>query len=260
MRHTPLAAALLGAALLSMPVMEAAAATDFVTLPSTGADIRIRGTTSLTTDPLYVEGFPGLQGYTLADSASWTIQIDEGGGDIEDIGTIFDAVYRHNVDNTLVFATRIDVITIDPPEADLEINYIQRSGYAGYTTAGGWFFPESEDGFRLRSVARTDQFFSNTAATLLNQSAYNANYVTFNTDISIAESNPSSAWYAVKTNATQYAFIDGSLLIHQSEDGEIRNFYFNGLAPVPEPSEYAMIGIGLLMIGGALRRQARKKA
>ena len=151
------------------------------------------------------------------------------------------------------------MITIDPPELDLEINYIQRSGYAGYTTAGGWFFPESEDGFRLRSVARTDQFFSNTAANLLNQSAYNANYVTFNTDISIAEQNPSSAWYAVKTNATQYAFIDGSLLIHQSEDGEIRNFYFNGLAPVPEPSEYAMMGIGLVMLAGVARRRMARK-
>jgi len=251
MRHTKLATALLGASLLLAPALEALA---FQPLPSTGSDIRVLGTNNLNTDPLFVDGFPTLQGYTLADSASWTIQVDEGGGDIEDIGTIFDAVYRNNSDNTLVFATRLDVITIDPPEPDLEINYIQRSGYAGFTTAGGWFFPESGDGFRLRSVARTDQFFSNSPGSLLPDSAYNANYVTFNTDISIAEGNPSSAWYAVKTNATQYAFIDSSMLIHQSEDGEIRNFYFDALAPVPEPGTYVMMGIGLLLTGMALRR------
>lgn len=257
MRNTRLATALLGAALLSLPAIEALAG-DFQTLPSIGADIRIRGTNSQATDPLFIDGFPALQGYTPAASNSSTIQVDEGGGDIEDIGTIFDAVFRHDVDNTLVFATRIEIITEDPPEPDLEINYIQRSGYAGYTAAGGWFFPESGDGFRLRSVARTDQFFSNTAATLLPASAYNANFVTFNTDISIAEANPNSAWYAVKTNATDFAFVDGSLLIHQSEDGEIRNFYFNGLAPVPEPSEYAMVGLGLVVLAGAMRRRARK--
>lgn len=32
------------------------------------------------------------------------------------------------------------------------------------------------------------------------------------------------------------------------------------VTPVPEPSEYAMIAIGLVMVGGALRRQARKTA
>lgn len=32
------------------------------------------------------------------------------------------------------------------------------------------------------------------------------------------------------------------------------------VTPVPEPSEYAMIGVGLLMVGGALRRQARKRS
>jgi len=254
MRHKPLATALLGAALLSMPVLEAAA-NDFVTLPSTGADIRVRGNTNLNTDPLYVEGFPAAQGYTLEDSASWAIQINEG-GTIEDIGTIYDAVYRNNSDSTLVFATRLDVITDNPPEPDLEINIIQRSGYGAFTAAAGWFFPVSEDGFRLRSVARTQQFFSNSAdpGNEVPESAYNANYVTFNTDISIAEGNPSSAWYAVKTNATQYAFVADSMLIHQSEDGEIRNFYFNALAPVPEPGTYAMMGLGLLLTGMALRR------
>jgi hypothetical protein len=257
MRHILLATAVLGAALLAMPAIEAKAG-DFQTLPSAGADLRIRGTNSLATDPLFVDGFPTLQGYTLAASSSSAILVVEDDG-TETLGTIHDAVFRNNVDNTLVFATRLEMITEDPPEPDLEINYIQRSGYGSYTAAAGWFFPDSGEGFRLRSVARTDQFFSNSAGALLPASAYNADFVTFNTDISIAESNPNSAWYAIKTNATQYAFMDGSLLIHQSEDGQIRNFYFNGLAPVPEPSEYAMMGLGMLLLGGVMRRRARKR-
>jgi len=165
-------------------------------------------------------------------------------------------VYRNNTDNMLLFATRLQVFTEDPPEPDLELNHIQRFGFSGYTTAAGWYFPEGDvDGFRLRSVARTSEFFSNTAGTLLSDSAYDANVVTFNTDISIAEGAPNSAWFAIKTNATEFSLLDLGVLVHQDEDGAIRNFGYAGLAPVPEPSEYAMMGLGLVLVAGMMRRR-----
>lgn len=53
MRRTHLSLTMVSACLFTMPAVEAVAG-DFQALPSTGTDIRIRGTNNQATDPLFV--------------------------------------------------------------------------------------------------------------------------------------------------------------------------------------------------------------
>jgi len=255
MRKTPFALALLGASLFAAPSLEALA---FQPLPNTGADIRVFGAQDVFADQLYLgPGWsPITQGYTPVHFGETEIELEG-----EDVGAFYDAVFRNNVDGTLLFGSRVvlfedddDAIVplVEDEEEEFEINHTQRNGFQGFTTAAGWYRETSND-LRLYAVAATSTFFDPSDAALLDSSFYNGNSVTFYSDISVEEGNPLSGWYVVKTNATEFGLV-GTAVLYQAEDGAPKTFTFDAMAPVPEPETYAMMGLGLLMTGLALRR------
>lgn len=259
MRPALMAAALLTAGLLAVPARQA-----FAFQPLPGADIRVLGAQDVFSDQLWLgPGWnPTAQGYTQIYFSETEIELDD-----EDVGAFYDAVFRNNTDGTLLFGSRVVLFEEDDDDDDddvpgeeeeFEINHTQRNGFLGYTTAAGWY-RETPNDLRAYAAAATSTFYNPDESVPLSSSFYNGNSVTFYSDISSEEGNPVSAWYLIKTNATAFA-LTGTAVLYQAEDGAPRIFTFDAAAPVPEPSEYAMIGIGLLMVGGALRRQARKKS
>jgi hypothetical protein len=76
------------------------------------------------------------------------------------------------------------------------------------------------------------------------------------------KSNPTTGWYVLKTNATEFTYLVDAVTIRQapSIDGvspPLRAATFEGFAPVtavPEPETYAMLLAGLGLIGFAARR------
>lgn len=264
MRPTLMATAMLTAGLLAVPASQALA---FQPLPTTGADIRVLGAQIEFFDPLFLGlGWsPTTQGYTQIHFSEQEIELDG-----EDVGTFYDAVFRNNIDGTLLFGSRVvvfeddddddDIVTLaeDEEEEEFELNHTQRNGFLGYTTAAGWYRETSSD-LRAYAAAATSTFYSPADDVPLSSSFYNGNSVTFYSDISAEEGNPVSAWYVVKTNATAFA-LNGTAVLYQAEDGAPKIFTFDAAAPVPEPSEYAMMGVGLLLLGGVMRRRMRKGA
>ncbi len=261
MRNTHFALAMLGASLFAAPAFEAMA---FQPLPTTGADIRVLGAQDVFSDPLFLgPGWnPTAQGYTQIHFSETEIELDD-----EDVGAFYDAVFRNNTDGTLLFGSRVVLFEEDDDDDDdepgeeeeeFEINHTQRNGFQGFTTAAGWY-RETPNDLRAYAAAATSTFYDPTEGAPLNSSFYNGNSVTFYSDISAEEGNPISGWYLVKTNATEFGLV-GTAVLYQAEDGAPKTFTFNAMAPVPEPSEYAMMGIGLLLLGGVMRRRARKIA
>lgn len=261
MRPTLMAAAMLTAGLLAVPAQQAFA---FQPLPTTGADIRVLGAQDVFSDPLFLgPGWnPTANGYTQIHFSEQEIELDG-----EDVGTFYDAVFRNNIDGTLLFGSRVVVFEEDDGDAivnfaeeedEFELNHTQRNGFLGYTTAAGWY-RETPNDLRAYAAAATSTFYDPDESVPLNSSFYNGNSVTFYSDISAEEGNPVSAWYVVKTNATAFA-LNGNAVLYQAEDGAPKIFTFDAAAPVPEPSEYAMMGVGLLLLGGVMRRRMRKGA
>ena len=67
------------------------------------------GTNNQNTDPLFLgDGWtPGANGYALAGPIRESDLMIDDGGDQEEVGEVFDAVWRNTSDNTLLFATRL---------------------------------------------------------------------------------------------------------------------------------------------------------
>lgn len=262
MRPMLMAAAMLTAGLLAVPAQQAFA---FQPLPTTGADIRVLGAQDVFSDPLWLGlGWnPTAQGYTQIHFSETEIELDD-----DDVGAFYDAVFRNNTDGTLLFGSRVVLFEEDDDDDDeevpgeeeeaFEINHTQRNGFLGYTTAAGWYRETPAD-LRAYAAAATSAFYDPDESVPLGSSFYNGNSVTFYSDISAEEGNPISAWYLVKTNATAFA-LTGTAVLYQAEDGAPKLFTFDAAAPVPEPSEYAMMGVGLLLLAGVARRRMRKGA
>lgn len=231
----------------------------FVTLPESGT-LRIVGINNAAVDPLFL-GFdwtPATEGYTQAANRISSVMYDG-----TQIGTFYDYVYR-GADNTLLFASRLEV-DVEEVEADIgvyevEINDILRRGYANYDVSVGWYDSGTGTDMRLQSTAHT----SNGVRTRPTNptDVFDDNVVDFRTDISVAEENPTTGWYVLKTSATEFTDLADAVTIRQapSIDGvspPLRVATLEGFAPVtavPEPETWGMLVAGLGLIGFAARR------
>ena len=249
-------------ALSLMLGLSAHAAHAFVALPESG-DLRIVGVSNAAADPLFL-GFdwtPESAGYTRAARRISSVIYDG-----TDIGTFYDFVYRSTTDSTLLFASRFELdvgeIEIGDLDYETEINDILRSGYANYDVSVGWYAATDED-LRLQSTAHTSNGVRTRPTNPVD--VFDDNVVDFRTDISVEEGNPSTAWYVLKTNATEFTYLADAVSIRQapSLDGvspPLRTATFEGFAPVtavPEPETYAMLLAGLGLIGFAARRRTK---
>ena len=233
----------------------------FVTLPSTGADIRVVGSNNQLTDQLFLgDGWtPGANGYSFVTARDVQFFTDD-----DLIGTFSDAVYRKASDNSLMFATRV---VLNEEEDDTELNLIWRSGFNGFTTAASWY-REIDTDFRAQATASTANVFRANITNPVNMLSalgnYNPDVVGFRRDVSVDEGAPTSGWYVIQTNATNYSLLDDAALFRQlGSESEMRDpvdwslAAYAPTAAVPEPSEYAMLAVGLTFLGFVVQRRRR---
>lgn len=235
----------------------------FVDLPESGT-LRVTGTNNPDTDPLFLgyDWSPADNGYTQVARRISSVIYDG-----MDIGTFYDYVYRYT-DGTLAFASRFTLevgeVEIGDLEYETEINDILRGGFAGYDVSVGWYDSGTDSDFRLQSVAHTSNGVRTRPTNPVD--VFDDNVIDFRTDISVEEGNPTTGWYVIKTNATEFEYLVGAVTIRQapSLDGTsppLRIANFEGFAPVaaiPEPSEYAMFLAGLGMVGFVARRRMNR--
>lgn len=179
------------------------------------------------------------------------------GGD--QIGDVYDFVFRDSRDNTLVFGTRFILGQSAAYADDAELNFMYRYGFVEgstvFSTDVAWLSFSDFD-LRLYNASR-----SNTRA-LLGVPTLDLNAVAFQADINLSEGNPFSGIYLIKTDAQDYKLLNGAIGYYQAgEEGQALLFNsvagFAPTAPVPEPSEYALFLAGLGLIGAAAHRRLR---
>lgn len=164
--------------------------------------------------------------------------------------TIFDYVYRDSVDGKLVFGTRY----MNLVDNDQEVNYLYRQG-AGGNVSTSWTFLSDYD-LRMYQAGQTNDITYNSSV------SYVDGIVRQKADISVSEGNPWSGLYLVKTDAVNYAFGSSAIGFYQAgEEGQaVVGNYINGFiaAPIPEPENYALMMVGLGVVGAAARRRQSK--
>lgn len=91
---------------------------------------------------------------------------------------------------------------------------------------------------------------------------YEAGIVRQKADISVSEGNPWSGLYLVKTDAVNYGLGANAIGYYQAgEEGQsIVGGFMSGFiaTPVPEAETYAMMMLGLGVIGAMVRRQKKQ--
>lgn len=258
----------------------AALAGDFFELPQNGA--LITGANNPNTDRLYLEaqsiatlpgddriftsitynaiatsgGLPravvGSGTLTLLDYiATFDVVLDG-----QEIGHAFDFVFRDSRDDKLVFGMRT-LLGVEPDhQQDAELNFLYRYGFqddtAIYSAAAAWMFTSDFD-LRMYNAGRT------ASTSLTGATPFDADTIRMQSDVNLAEGNPFSGLFLIKTDAERYAIADRAIGFFQAgEEGQprvgvdIRGFV---PAPIPEPSTYAMLLGGLGLLGVVARRR-----
>lgn len=241
---------------------------DFTNVPFTTPDATVvNGANNPAADPLFIEststwvaGFENLVAqtvnYTTTAGGNYTLTLldfhenDDFLLEGEELGDIYDMVYRDSRDNKLVFGTR--VILDNVPES--ELNFISRAGFTGFETDVAWTFSGNTD-LRMYNAARTS------SEDLFGPFAGDEDVVRMKSDVSFEEGNPFSGLYLIKTNAQYYTFAADSIGYVQAgeegqeeSDGSLSGFRASA-TPVPETDTYAMLLAGLGMMGFVARRR-----
>jgi hypothetical protein len=223
---------------------------DIIDLVATSIDYNAIATSG--TLPRAVTGSGTLS--LLAHRITEDVQLDG-----QAIGDIYDFVYRDSRDDKLVFGTRV-LLGLPGQLQNAELNNVFRYGFeengTTFSAAAAWTFMSDFD-LRMYSAARSDKG-------LLQTDLFNPDAISLQSDINLAEGNPYSGLYLVKTDAMYYTVADNSIAYFQAgEEGQpvskgfISGFAPTNMAPIPEPSTYAMLLAGLGMIGAIARRRMR---
>ncbi len=243
---------------------------DFTNVPFTTPDATVvEGATNTAADPLFISststwvaGFENLVAqtinYTTTSGGSYTLSLldfnenDDFLLEGEELGDIYDMVYRDSRDNKLVFGTRVILDEVE----ESELNFISRAGFTGFETDVAWTFSGDND-LRMYNAARTS------SEDLDGPFAGDEDVVRMQADISFEEGNPFSGLYLIKTNAQYYTFAADSIGYVQAgeegqeeSDGSLSGFRASA-TPVPETDTYAMLLAGLGIMGAMVNR--RKK-
>lgn len=171
---------------------------------------------------------------------------------------IYDFVYRDSSDNSLVFATRY----LNREANNEEANYLFRYNYTntpGYQPGVAWMFSSDNDLRMYQAALTTDITFNNSVP-------YVDGVVRQKGDFSVSEGNPWSGLFLVKTDAEYYFYSDDIKAIGFAQAGEegqpVVNGWIGGFVasavPVPEPENYALMMLGLSVIGAMVRRQKKQ--
>jgi hypothetical protein len=175
------------------------------------------------------------------------------------IGDMYDFVFRDSRDDTLVFGSRFRM-GLAGQQPNAELNFIYRYGLeengTAFDVSAAWLSTTNRD-LRMYIAGRT------ASTSLTGAALYDADTVRFQSDLNLAEANPFSGLFLLKTNAEYYTLGSAGIGFYQAgEEGQPRvgNVYA-GFIPtaVPEPSTYAMLAAGLGLLGAvAVRRRNRK--
>jgi hypothetical protein len=264
--------AIAGAALALVSVSSVYAG-GFVDVLNTGA--RTSGSTNNSaTDAFFLTG--GIPS-SWSQQASVTTSVYSPVDNTIQVGNFIDTVWIDATTNQLIIGSYFQLLP-NYPTGNIhggggisEINSIVRTGFADVATvSAAWYFADelysgATGGYRLRDPARSDYQASYNEA---NAAAYlDLDKVAIRTDVSIGENNPNSAIYFLSVDASLYTYEFGSDAIRivqgasSSEGGrQFQEIWLSGfrVAAVPEPSEYALMLIGLGLMGVVARRRKSK--
>ncbi|WP_334106992.1 PEP-CTERM sorting domain-containing protein [Methylobacillus sp.] len=194
------------------------------------------------------------------------------------VGNFIDTVWIDATTNQLIIGSYFQLLP-NYPQGNIhggggisEINSIVRTGFSEVATvSAAWYFADelyagAAGGYRLRDPARSDYVASGYSDA--NAASYlDLDKVAIRTDVSIGESNPNSGIYFLSVDASLYTYAwgDDAVRIVQgassSEGGRVfQEMWLSGyqVAAVPEPSEYALMLVGLGLMGVVARRRKSK--
>ncbi|MFL9710304.1 PEP-CTERM sorting domain-containing protein [Methylobacillus sp. Pita1] len=266
--------AIAGAALAFVSVSSAYAG-GFVDVLNTGE--RTPGSANnVAVDPFFLTG--GIPS-SWAQQASVTTAVYSPVNNSIQVGNFIDTVWIDATTNQLIIGSYFQLLP-NYPTGNIhggggisEINSIVRTGFADVdTVSAAWYFAYgiysgAEDGYRLRDPSRSGYVASYNAANAAAGDYLDLDKVAIRTDVSIGENNPNSGIYFLSVDASQYTYVFGSNAIgiiqgaSTSEGGRVgQEIWLSGfrVAAVPEPSEYALMLIGLGMMGVVARRRKSK--
>lgn len=271
----------MAAAIATALVSTTALAGDFTTLPTNNA--LVIGANNPNSDKLYIEAtsitfldaeelIPDVIAYNAIATSGSVPRAVTGSGVLtrlnhqvtedvtlagEEIGNLYDYVFRDSRDNKLVFGMRV-MLGVEPDQSqDAELNFLYRYGFkvgdTTYDTSAAWLFQTDSD-LRMYNAGRTS------SSSLTGATPFDANTVRMQSDVNLSEGNPYSGLFLIKTNAETYTQGLAIGVFQAGEEGQARiGADLQGFvpAPIPEPSTYAMLLGGLGLLGVVARRRRR---
>lgn len=259
---------------LAVASVSSAYAGDFVDVLNTGA--RTPGSTNnQNTDAFFLTG--GIPASWTLQESTTTAVMSPVDSSIQ-VGNFIDTVWIDATTNQLIIGSYFQLLP-NYPQGNIhggggisEINSIVRTGFSEVATvSAAWYFADelydgAAGGYRLRDPARSDYVASGYSDA--NAASYlDLDKVAIRTDVSIGESNPNSGIYFLSVDASLYTYAwgDNAVRIVQgassSEGGRVfQEMWLSGyqVAAVPEPSEYALMLVGLGLMGVVARRRKSK--